>query len=76
MYRTALRIAAVLILLIGSASIYKYISTNDQSVYNKLFVNYELTNTRGEQSRENEAEAYKSGNWNEVVHIYQSQKNN
>ncbi len=75
MYRTALRIAAVFVLLAGSATIYKYISTNDQSVYNKLFVNYELTNTRGEQSRENESEAYKNGNWNEVVHIYHSENN-
>jgi hypothetical protein len=75
MYRTALRVAAVFVLLIGSASIYKHISTNDQSVYNKLFVNYELTNTRGEQSHENETEAYKNGNWNEVVHIYQSENN-
>ena len=75
MYRTALRVAAVFVLLVGSASIYKYASTSDQSVYNKLFVNYELANTRGEQSHENETEAYKNGNWNEVVHIYQSENN-
>ena len=75
MYRTALRIAAVFVLVLGSASVYKYAATNDQSVYNKLFVNYELTNTRGEQSRENETEAYKNGNWNEVVHIYHSENN-
>jgi tetratricopeptide (TPR) repeat protein len=75
MYRTALRVAAVFVLLIGSATIYKYASTSDESVYNKLFVNYELTNTRGEQSRENETEAYKNGNWNEVVHIYQTENN-
>jgi hypothetical protein len=74
-YKNALRIAAVLILLIGSASIYKYVATNDQSVYNKLFINYELTNTRGEQARESETEAYKNGNWNEVVTIYHSGNN-
>ena len=72
MYKTALRVAAVLILLVGSASIYKYVATNDQSVYNKQFISYELTNTRGEQSRDNETEAYKNGNWNEVVTVYNS----
>jgi hypothetical protein len=75
MYRTAMRIAAVLVLVLGSATIYKYAVTNDQSVYNKLFINYELTNTRGEQAHENETEAYKNGNWNEVVHIYHSENN-
>ena len=75
MYRTSLRVAAVFVLLVGSASIYKYASTSDQSVYNKLFVNYELANTRGEQAHENETEAYKNGNWNEVVHIYHSENN-
>jgi hypothetical protein len=75
MFRTALRIAAVFVLLLGSATIYKYVATNDQSVYDKLFVNYELSNTRGEQARENETEAYKNGNWNEVVHIYHSENN-
>jgi hypothetical protein len=75
MYRIALRVAAVLVLVLGSATIYKYAVTNDQSVYNKLFINYELTNTRGEQAHENETEAYKNGNWNEVVHIYHSENN-
>jgi hypothetical protein len=75
MYRTALRIAAVFVVLAGSATIYRYASTNDQSVYNKMFINYELTNTRGEQLHENESEAYKSGSWSEVVNIYHSANN-
>jgi hypothetical protein len=71
-YRTSLRIAAILLLVVGSATVYKYISTNDQSVYDRQFLSFELTNTRGAQNRESETEAYRSGNWNEVVKIYQS----
>lgn len=75
MYKTGLRIAAVIIVLMGSASLYKFVATDDRSVYNKLFVNYELTNTRGEQTRESETEAYRNGNWKEVVAIYRSGEN-
>ncbi len=74
-YRTSLRIAAILVLIIGSASIYKYMSVNDRSLYDKQFVSFELTNTRGEQNPESETEAYRSGNWNEVVKIYQAGNN-
>jgi hypothetical protein len=72
MYKFSLRIAAILILIVGSASLYKYISTNDQSVYNKQFMGYELTNTRGEGTRESETEAYRNRDWNKVIAVYQS----
>jgi tetratricopeptide (TPR) repeat protein len=75
-YRTCLRVAAILLLIVGSASVYKYIATNDRSVYERQFLNYELTNTRGAQNREAETEAYRAGNWNEVVKIYHSGNNN
>src|SRR5450755_3294182 len=41
-YRTSLRVAAILLLIVGSASVYKYISTNDRSVYDKQLLSYEL----------------------------------
>ncbi|HTB27068.1 MAG TPA: hypothetical protein VK711_16975, partial [Puia sp.] len=63
LYRTSLRVAAILLLIVGSATLYKYISVNDQSVYDKQFLSFELTNTRGAQNRESETEAYRSGNW-------------
>jgi hypothetical protein len=74
-YRTSLRVAAMLLLIVGSASLYKYISTDNRSVYDRQFVSYELTNTRGAQNREPETEAYRGGEWNEVVKIYQSGNN-
>jgi len=75
LYRTSLRVAAMLLLVAGSATIYKFIATNDQSVYDRQFLSFELTNTRGAQNRESETEAYRSGNWNEVVKIYRSGNN-
>ncbi len=72
LYRTSLRVAAILLLIVGSATVYKYISVNDQSVYDKQFLSFELTNTRGAQNRESETEAFRSGNWNNVVKIYGS----
>lgn len=74
-YRASLRIAAILLLIVGSASLYKYISVNDRSVYDRQFLTYELTNTRGTQNLESETEAYRNGNWNEVVTIYHSGNN-
>jgi hypothetical protein len=74
MYRTSLRVAAMLLLIVGSAALYKYISVNDRSVYDKQFLNYELTNTRGAENRESVTEAYRSGNWNEVVKTYYNGK--
>ncbi len=75
LYKTSLRVAAILLLIVGSATVYKYISVNDRSVYDRQFMSYELTNTRGAQNRESETEAYRSRNWNEVVKIYQSGNN-
>jgi hypothetical protein len=69
-YRASLRVAAILLLIVGSASVYKYISTSNRTVYDRQFLSYELTNTRGVQNRETETETYRSGNWKEVVTIY------
>jgi tetratricopeptide (TPR) repeat protein len=75
MYTTAMRIAAIFILFIGAAVIYKYISVNNQSVYNKQFTAYELSNTRGLETSDAEAEAYRNKNWNEVVSLYNRENN-
>ena len=73
MYKTGLRIAAVLILLLGSAFMFKLINVTNQSVFNKQFIPFELTNTRGVQTRDAIDEAYSNKNWNEVVKIFQSE---
>jgi hypothetical protein len=73
MYRISMRVAAIFILVIGIAFLYKYISVNGQSVYEKQFSAYELTSTRGQEKTEPATEAYKNKNWNEVISIYDSE---
>ena len=75
MYKISMRIAAIMILLVGSAVLYKYIAVSDQSVYNKQFTSYELSNTRGEETRDAEVEAYRNKSWNEVITIYNTENN-
>jgi tetratricopeptide (TPR) repeat protein len=75
MYTTVMRIAAIFILFIGTAVVYKYISVNNQSVYNKQFTTYELGNTRGLEASDAEAEAYRNKNWNEVISLYKGENN-
>lgn len=72
MYRTSLRVAAAIILVMGIAVIYKYSSVNSQSVYDKQFTGYELTNTRGLDIPDAEEVAYQDKNWSEVISIYQT----
>jgi hypothetical protein len=69
MYKTSLRIAAISILLLGSAVLYKYMSVTSQSVYNNQFIPYDVSNTRGAEDRNPELEAYSSKNWNFVVDL-------
>jgi hypothetical protein len=73
MFKISMRIAAILIVLISCAVFYKYASVNDQSVYNKQFTGYELSNVRGQETQNMEVEAYRNKNWNEVVSIYNNQ---
>ena len=51
MYKISIRVAAVFILLFGVAILFKYISVNNLSVYQKQFAGYELRNSRGLESR-------------------------
>jgi hypothetical protein len=74
MYRTGLRIAAILVLLFGSAALYKYISVSNQSVYKNQFIPYELSNMRGSEDHNPEADAYRNKNWNLVIELYGNDK--
>jgi hypothetical protein len=75
MYKMSMRVAAIFIILFGSAVLYKYVSVSNLSVYEKQFTGYELNNTRGQESRDAEAEAYRNKNWNEVISLYQTENN-
>ena len=75
MYKISLRAAAVIVLFFSLASIYKYVSVSNESLYNKQFSGYELSNSRGLETREPEVEAYQNKKWNEVISIYNAEAN-
>jgi hypothetical protein len=70
MYKTSLRIAAVIAIFFCLASVFKYSSVDNQSFYNKQFTGYELSNSRGPEAHEAELDAYQNKKWNEVISIY------
>jgi hypothetical protein len=70
MFKSVLRVAAIAILLVGVASLYKYMSVSSFSVYNNQFAGYELSNVRGADAVNPETEAYQNKNWNRVIETY------
>jgi tetratricopeptide (TPR) repeat protein len=73
MYRTSLRVAAILILVAGISFMYKYLTVSSLSVFEKQFNGYELSTTRGQEKADQVAEAYRNKNWKEVILNYQSE---
>jgi hypothetical protein len=67
MYKTSLRIAAVLILLLGVSIIYRYSTVSNTSLYHQYFTDYRLNTLRGEGNHNAIEEAYRNKNWNEVL---------
>lgn len=73
--KLSMRIAAIFILLIGMAVLYKYLTVSNLSVYEKQFTSYDLSNLRGQESRDAEDEAYQNKNWSEVLTVFQKGNN-
>jgi hypothetical protein len=62
-----MRIAAAVIIMISSATIYKYASVNSKTLYNQQYLTYELTATRSNSIPDAQAEAYLNAHWREVI---------
>jgi tetratricopeptide (TPR) repeat protein len=75
MYKPLMRIAAILVLVLGLSSLYKYVTVSDQSIYNKQFAGYILTNARGSADVDPQAEAYQNKNWPEVISLFNKEAN-
>ena len=67
MSKFSLRIAAILVMLMGITILYKYISVSSLSVYQKEYSNYEMVNVRGEAANSNEVKAFLNKDWNQVI---------
>lgn len=72
-YTVSLRIAALFIFLVGVTFLYKYISVSSQSLYEKQFTGYELSNSRGQTNADILTEAYQNKNWKEVEALYRNE---
>ena len=68
-FRMALRIAAAVVLILGSVTIYKYTTVSSQSLYNQQFTDYELSTTRGNSITDVQDEAFRNKNWQKVIAI-------
>jgi len=68
-YKNALRIAAIVLILVGAAVAYKYITVNSTSVYNEYYTSFELNTTRGAASTDAVDQAYRNKNWSEVISL-------
>jgi hypothetical protein len=65
--RTALQIAAGVLLFVTTTVAYKYFTTGATQVYQKAFIDYTLQTTRGAVSFTDLEQAYRNKNWNSVI---------
>lgn len=67
MTQTMMRVAAVLVLVSLSAFLYKYISVDNQDVYNKYYGSYELSTTRSANNDNALDNAFQEKEWAEII---------
>ncbi|MEP6726687.1 MAG: tetratricopeptide repeat protein [Bacteroidota bacterium] len=72
--KNALRVAAMILLLVGTAGVYKYSITNTSSVYKQNFTSFDLETSRGSNNDGELEKAYRDKNWTSVESIFSAQK--
>ncbi|MBC8033078.1 MAG: hypothetical protein H7Y03_02970 [Chitinophagaceae bacterium] len=68
--RNLYRIAAFVLLIAGSASVYQYMATNPASIYNQQYAAYSLGSNRGSADASAIEEAYRNGDWKKAAEAY------
>ena len=68
-----LRIAALVMALLGFIAICKYHSVDAKSIYQEHFTSYDLGTARGNGTLDSLEEAYRSQDWRKVVNLYNSE---
>jgi hypothetical protein len=66
-YRVALRVAASILILAGAGILYKYATTSPDELYRTQFSVYNLSAIRGESGSDEIDQAYRNGNWRQVI---------
>jgi len=65
--KNVMRIAVMLLLLVGAAGIYKYSATTSSSVYEHNFASFDLETSRGASNDGDVEESYRAKDWNAVI---------
>ena len=73
MFSRTLRVAAALVLITGIAAMYKYLTVNDRTLYNKQFNPYEIQIQRGESPASAVTRAYQEKDWKKTIRNYESE---
>ena len=66
-FKISIRVAAILVVFLGVAAIYKYSTVSSATVYNEYYTGYTLGVSRGTNTSSAIDEAYKSKNWQSVI---------
>jgi hypothetical protein len=61
------RVAAVFVLLIGAAIVYKFVAVTPAGVYNDNYAAYDLNTSRGENAMDQIERAYRAKDWTGVL---------
>jgi hypothetical protein len=64
-----MRVAAVVLLVGISATVYKFMSVTDSSVYNKYYSSYQLNTNRSKVEVDKIDNAFRQGSWMEVIDL-------
>lgn len=68
--RTIFRVAAVLVLVLGAVTVYKFVTVSSDKLYQKHYSSYTLNTSRGEAETSPLDQAYRNNNWTEVSNLY------
>jgi hypothetical protein len=74
LYRYSIRAAAVVLLITASTAIYKYLSVNSGSLYERYYSGYSLSTTRGAADTDPVMEAYNAKDWSTVRQLAATSK--
>jgi hypothetical protein len=72
LYRNLARVAACIILLVGSATVYKYMTVTSNGLFKEYYSSYELNTSRGSGIEDKLEEAYRDKNWANVLSLVNS----
>jgi tetratricopeptide (TPR) repeat protein len=72
--RYGLRAAAIILILMSSTTVYKYLSVSSASLYDRYYSGYTMNTARGSGSEQPIEQAFNAKDWNTVISLAASAK--